>query len=128
MKGKANTGAAFKAESEETVEFLDKRENCSANLQAAFQTKVQDESWLWHFRFGHLNFGGLKLLHTKNMVKGLPLIDRPERVCEGCIFGKQHRDTFQLESHIEHIPHLKLCTLIFVVQCRDHPLVAAIIF
>ena len=55
---------------------------------------MQDESWLWHFRFGHLNFGGLKLLHTKNMVKGLPLIDKPERVCEGCIFGKKHRETF----------------------------------
>ena len=36
----------------------------------------------------------MKLLHTKNMVKGFPLIDRPESVCEGCIFGKQHRDTF----------------------------------
>ena len=69
MKGKANTGATFKAESEETIELLDKKENCSANLQAAFKTEVQDESWLWHFKFGHLNFGGLKLLHTKNMVK-----------------------------------------------------------
>ena len=78
-KGKTNTRASFKAESEETVELLDKEENGSANLQAAFQTEVQDESWLWHFRFGHLNFGGMKLLHTKNMVKGLPLIDRPER-------------------------------------------------
>ena len=28
------------------------------------------------------------------MVKELPLIDNPERVCEGCIFGKQHRETF----------------------------------
>ena len=36
----------------------------------------------------------MKLLHTKNMVIGFPLIDRPERVCEGCIFGKKHRDTF----------------------------------
>ena len=93
IKGKTNK-AAFKAESEEIVELLDKRENCSANLQAAFQTEVQVESWLWHFSCGHLNFGGLKLLHTKNMVKGLPLIDRPERVCEGCIFGKHHRENF----------------------------------
>ena len=69
MKGKTNIGAAFKAESEETVELFDKKENCSANLQAAFHTEVQDESWLWHFRFGHLNFGGMNLLHTKNMVK-----------------------------------------------------------
>ena len=71
MKGKKNTGATFKEESKEAVEHFNKKENDSANFQAAFQTEVQDESWLWHFRFGHLNFGGLKLLHTKNMVKRL---------------------------------------------------------
>ena len=98
MKGNENTGAAFKAESEETVELLNKRENGSANLQAALQTEVKDESWLWNFKFGHLNFGGLKLLHTKNMVKVLPLIDILERVCEGCIFGKQHRETFPVRK------------------------------
>ena len=38
MKGKKNTGAAFKAESKETVEPLDKKENGSADLQAAFLT------------------------------------------------------------------------------------------
>jgi len=31
-------------------------------------------------------------------VKGLPLIDRLERVCEGYIFGKQHRETFPVEK------------------------------
>ena len=46
MKGKTNTGAEFKAEREEMIELLDEEENCSANLQAAFQTEVQDESWL----------------------------------------------------------------------------------
>ena len=65
MKGKTNIGAAFKEESEEIVELLDKRENCNANLQAAFWIEVQDESWLWHFIFGHLNFGGMNLLYTK---------------------------------------------------------------
>ena len=44
MKGKTNTGAAFKAESKEIVDPLDKKENGSADLQAAFQTEVQDES------------------------------------------------------------------------------------
>ena len=67
IKGKTNTGAAFKAESEGTVEILNKRENCSANLQVAFQTEVQDESWLWHFRFGHLNFGGMKRACTQRI-------------------------------------------------------------
>ena len=36
MKGKTNTGAPFMAESKETVEFLDKKENGNAILQAAF--------------------------------------------------------------------------------------------
>ena len=82
MKGKTNTRAAFKVEIKETVDPLNKKVNDSADFQAEFQTEAQDESWLWHFRFGHLNFGGMKLLHTKNMVKGLPLIDGLERVCE----------------------------------------------
>jgi len=29
------------------------------------------------------------------MVKGFPLIEKPDSLCEGCIFGKQHRETFQ---------------------------------
>ena len=65
MKGKTNIGATFKEESKEAVEHLDKKENDRADFQAAFQTKVQDESWLWHFRFGHLNFSVLKLLHKE---------------------------------------------------------------
>ena len=71
-----NTKATFKEESKEEVVYCDKKENDSTDFQVAFQTEVQDDSWLWHFRFGHLNFGGLKLLHTKNMVKGFPLIDK----------------------------------------------------
>ena len=41
IKGKTKTGAAFKAESEETVEILDKRENCNANMQAHFKQKFK---------------------------------------------------------------------------------------
>ena len=47
----------------------------------------------------------MKLLDTKNMVKGFPLINKPEIVCEGCIFGKQHRETFSVEkSYKAHTP------------------------
>ena len=39
------------------------------------------------------------------MVKGFPLIKRPERVCEGYIFGKKHRETFPVEnSYRAHTP------------------------
>ena len=29
---------------------------------------VQDDSWCWHIRFGHLNFKTLKSMEDKNMV------------------------------------------------------------
>ena len=67
IKGNTNTRAAFKVESKQIVELLDKKENGNANLQVSFQTEVQDESWLWHFRFGHLNFGGLKRAYTQRI-------------------------------------------------------------
>ena len=63
-------------------------------IQVNFQAEVKDKNWLWHLRFGHLNFGGLNLLHRKGMVNGLPLIEKPNSLCEGCILGKQHRDIF----------------------------------
>ena len=54
---------------------------------------VQQESVLWHLQFEHLNIRGLKLLHQKNMVKGLPSIDQID-VYEGCVYGKQTRRAF----------------------------------
>ena len=51
--------------------------------QEKFQEEVKDENWLWHLRFGHLNFGSLNLLHRKGMVKGFPLIEKLDSLCEG---------------------------------------------
>ena len=57
----------------------------------AYLTSVDKRiSKLWHERFGHLNYGSLKLLSRKTMVKGLPQIDLVEEVCEECQLGKQH--------------------------------------
>jgi len=27
--------------------------------------EVKDPSWLWHFRYGHLSFGGIRILNRK---------------------------------------------------------------
>jgi hypothetical protein len=35
-------------------------------------------------------------IHTKDMVKSFSLIEKPERICEGCIYGKQQREIFLL--------------------------------
>lgn len=39
----------------------------------------------WHLRYGHLNIRGLMLLHHRNMVKGLPNINKLD-LCKGCVY------------------------------------------
>ena len=62
--------------------------------QVNYQAKVKDENWLWHLRFGCLKFGGLKMLDMEEIVKGFPLIEKPNKLCEGWILGEKHRETF----------------------------------
>eukprot|EP00253_Pinus_taeda_P019137 PITA_19137 len=86
----------------------------AAVTQEAFQSEPKDENWLWHLRFGHLNFGGFNLLSRKGMVRGLPLIEKPDSLCEGCILGKQHRESFPSGKSIRakeplEIVHSDLC-------------------
>eukprot|EP01018_Ginkgo_biloba_P027218 Gb_28600 [translate_table: standard] len=52
------------------------------------------ESILWNCRYGHLNYGGLVMLRKNEMVVRLPFIQGSKEICEGCIYGKQRRDSF----------------------------------
>ncbi|TXG53906.1 hypothetical protein EZV62_019162 [Acer yangbiense] len=70
--------------------------HCGAIM--ALKSEVVQDTWLWHKRFCHLNFNGLKLLKHKNMVKGLSEIESVADTCEGCIMGKQHRISFPRQS------------------------------
>ena len=79
-----------------------------AMTQETFQREEKYETWLWHLGFGHLNFGGLNLLHRKGMVKGLPLIEKPDSLCEGCILGKQHIESFPSGKSIREKTHLEI--------------------
>eukprot|EP00253_Pinus_taeda_P035975 PITA_35975 len=72
----------------------------AAVTQEAFQSEPKDEHSLWNLRFGHLNFGGLNLLSRKGMVRGLPVIEKLDSLCEGCILGKQHRESFPSRKSI----------------------------
>ncbi|KAL6276254.1 hypothetical protein ACE6H2_019855 [Prunus campanulata] len=62
-------------------------------IQASLLT-IEDDSWRWHYKYGHLNFNGLRTLHQKEMVTGLPKITSPSKFCEACITGKHQRDSF----------------------------------
>ena len=46
---------------------------------------------MWRYQYGHLNFGGLKMLQQKNMVEGLPKIVIPTQVYEECIVSVKPR-------------------------------------
>jgi hypothetical protein len=66
----------------------------------------------WHCRLGHLHFDGLKKMHDKGMVAGLPKINGPV-VCEACIQGKQTKNPFvgsswRAQEKLELI-HTDLC-------------------
>ncbi|CAJ2657878.1 unnamed protein product [Trifolium pratense] len=72
--------------------------NIQNDVAQCLKMCYKEESWLWHLRFGHLNFGGLELLSKKEMVRGLPYINHPNQVCEGCLLGKQFKMSFPKES------------------------------
>ncbi|KAJ4709756.1 Retrovirus-related Pol polyprotein from transposon TNT 1-94 [Melia azedarach] len=72
--------------------------NIQNDVAKCLKACYKDASWLWHLRFGHLNFRGLDLLVKKEMVRGLPYINHPNQLCEGCLHGKQFRKSFPKES------------------------------
>ncbi|XP_074327754.1 uncharacterized protein LOC141665667 [Apium graveolens] len=63
-------------------------------VQKCLKSVIKNDSWLWHLRFGHLGFSGLKLLSKTKMVDALPEINEPENLYEECVKGKQHRQSF----------------------------------
>ncbi|CAH9104519.1 unnamed protein product, partial [Cuscuta europaea] len=65
------------------------------NKDVCFKVDALEESWLWHYRFGHLNWKSLKQLGEKKMVIGLPSIQSEAKICENCIVGKQTRRGFK---------------------------------
>jgi len=63
-------------------------------LNCLFAIVKDEDSWLWHYRFSHLNFIGLNQLVDKKMILGVPKIMIPSTVCDTCLIGKQPRSAF----------------------------------
>lgn len=58
--------------------------SCSRSA-TALSARPDDEAWHWHERFGHLHFEALKQLGTKEMVRGMPLVEHMEQLCDTCV-------------------------------------------
>ncbi|KAL6348524.1 hypothetical protein AAG906_013144 [Vitis piasezkii] len=63
-------------------------------LLECLMARSKESAWRWHARYGHVNFHALKILSQKQMVHGLPVIENEDRICDGCLIGKQHRNPF----------------------------------
>ena len=63
-----------------------------------FQTILEDNTHLWHCRYGHLSFKGLRTSQYKQMVRRLPQLKAPSKICTDCMVGKQHRDVIPKRS------------------------------
>lgn len=84
------------------------------STDAALMSKNLEESELWHLRYGHLNYRGLQLLKSKEMVANLPSIASMKQVCEGCVLGKQTKISFPVgkskrAADVLELVHADLC-------------------
>ncbi|WVZ75579.1 hypothetical protein U9M48_023618 [Paspalum notatum var. saurae] len=48
-----------------------------------------EEAWLWHAQFRHLNFEALARMSRAGMARGLPQLEHVEELCDSCLAGKQ---------------------------------------
>lgn len=90
------------------------KSNMIDEIAASFKATSQDQTWIWHLRYGHLNLRGLALLQRKEMVIGLPPIEASLSLCESSILAKHHRESFpkgisyREKVHLE-IVHSNIC-------------------
>jgi transposase InsO family protein len=57
-----------------------------------------ESAWLWHARYGHLNFLVLRKLARDSMVRGLPEVEQADQICEGCLAGKHRQAMFPRQA------------------------------
>jgi hypothetical protein len=57
-----------------------------------------DDTWHWHERLGHANFGSLEKMGRLEMVHGLPSISHIKQFCDTCILTKHRRGVFSKQS------------------------------
>lgn len=57
---------------------------------------------------GHVNFDALKSMSDKKLVEGMPKIDNPTHLSEGCLIGKQTRSLYPTQSIFREIRRVEL--------------------
>ncbi|GAA0153042.1 transmembrane signal receptor [Lithospermum erythrorhizon] len=82
--------------------------------EECLQVTDDEQAMLWHQRYGHLNFKGLKTLKDKQMVTGLPSFKTQDITCADCFNGKQTKQaqpkqTSWRASKVLELVHSDIC-------------------
>lgn len=86
----------------------------STKVQCLKSIVDHKHSWMWHLRFGHLNFRSLNQLFTRDMVISIPNMEIPYKLYEVRLVRKQSRNSFVLtmpmrSSYILEVVHSYIC-------------------
>ena len=50
---------------------------------------LDEDSWLWHRKLGHISFDHLSRINSKESVKGIPSLKfEKDRICDACRLEK----------------------------------------
>jgi Integrase core domain/GAG-pre-integrase domain len=62
--------------------------------ERCLKVSLENNNELWHLRFRHFGYAGLKEAVRKQSVIGLPSLEFEKQFCEGCVVRKHARDSF----------------------------------
>jgi hypothetical protein len=85
LLAQTQTPVHAQAQNQENWLLTSSKKNC-------LLTNSKNHSVLWHRRFDHLSYKGLRTLQWRNMVHGLPTFSAPTITCTDCLNGKQHKE------------------------------------
>lgn len=89
--------------------------NLNLSQPMCLLAKVNEAAWLWHARYGHLNFRALRSMSRQELVERVPNIEHVDQLCKDCMVGKQHRvslprnSAYRAEKPLELL-HGDLCS------------------
>ena len=78
-------------------------------------SSFMDSSNLWHKRLGHASIDLIYKLQSKELVRGLPIINKERtELCSSCVMGKQVRSSFKPKNMVSttkplELIHMDLC-------------------
>jgi transposase InsO family protein len=59
-----------------------------------YAAHAKEDAWLWHARYGHVNFDALRRTARDELVRGMPLLNQVDQLCDACLAGKHRRTPF----------------------------------